>query len=383
MELPLSYIEISKQNILHNFSVIRAFIHPDTKIACVIKANAYGHGQNEVAKILEPVADYFQVDDLAELRLLRTVSNKPTLVFGYVAKQELEEALTLHGILTIYDTERLQQIDTISKKVGTHAKVHIKIDSFLGRQGLLIEDIEPFLRVLKPYRYIDVDGIYAHFANIEDTSDFSHAQKQIDGLDKALDICKTCGYTNIKHHISATSGILVYEKDTGKNHIVRLGIGLYGMWPSEKIQKKYQRSTFTFKPALRWVTHIAQVKILPKNYSIGYGLTYITKAITKIAIVPQGYSDGYDRGLSNNGVVLINGIRCNILGRITMNMFMVDVTNIKNVKAEDEVVLLGSQQQACMSAEEIANQINTINYEVTTRISPLLPRITVPHFPNS
>lgn len=377
MTLPLSYIEISKQNILHNFSIIRSFVHPDTKIACVVKANAYGHGQNEIASILEPVADYFQVDDLQELRLLRTISHKPTLVFGYVAKQELEEALGLHGILTVYDEERLTLIDSISQKLNTTAKVHIKIDSFLGRQGLLLKDIEPYIHIIKRYKHITIDGIYTHFANIEDTSDFSHAQKQIDGFDTAIQLFAKHGYTNINHHIAATSGILVHEKHLGKNQIVRLGIGLYGMWPSENLQKQYQKPTFDFKPALRWITHIAQVKMLPKKYSIGYGLTHITKKPTKIAVIPQGYSDGYDRGFSNTGVVLIHGIKCPVLGRIAMNMFVADVTKVKNVHAEDEVVLLGTQDNTTITAEELAGYCNTINYEVTTRISPLLTRITV------
>ena len=168
---------------------------------------------------------------------------------------------------------------------------------------------------------------------------------------------------------------MVYENKNGKSSLCRLGISLYGMWPSEDLRKKFETKKFKLKPVLRWVTHVAQVKVLPKNHSIGYGLTYITSRPTKIAVIPQGYSDGYDRGLSNKGEVLIQGKRCKVLGRVAMNMFVVDITNIKNIKNEDEVILLGRQGKEEITAEEIADHLETINYEITTRISSLLNRI--------
>ncbi len=375
MNPPLSYIEISAKNLIHNIRSFRSILSSQTKIAAVIKANAYGHGQNEIATIIEPYVDYFQVDDIEELRMLREVSQKETLVLGYVLKSDLEEVVKdLNGTLVIYDIERLELLDEIGKRHDKKPRVHIKIDAHLGRQGLMLEDVEDFFETAKKFEHVMIEGIYSHFANIEDTSDFSHAQKQIDSFSNAKNIAEKHGFTNLLTHQSATSGILSYEKDTNTNAIVRLGVGLYGMWPSEELHKKY-RDRIELKPVMRWISHIAQIKNLPENHSVGYGLTHITTKPTTIAIIPQGYSDGYDRGLSNNSEVLIQGSRCNVLGRVSMNMIVADISHLKNIQPEDEVVLLGKQGDEEITAEELARRLDTINYEITTRISPLLPRI--------
>jgi alanine racemase len=149
------------------------------------------------------------------------------------------------------------------------------------------------------------------------------------------------------------------------------------MWPSNDLKERMESEKFFLKPVMRWVTHIAQVKTVPENYTIGYGLTHVTERITKIAVIPQGYSDGYDRGFSNNGEVLVGGRRCAILGRVAMNMFVVDVSHLGGVKVEDKVVLLGKQGEEEITAEELADRIGTINYEITTRVCPLLERVVV------
>lgn len=370
----LSYIEISKENLLHNFNLLKSLVREDVKTIAVIKANAYGHGQNEVAQCLEETADYFQLDDLQELRLLRKVSQKPVLVLGYVTQDEMAEAIKLGGILGVYDSQQIQTLENIARQSGKKAIVHVKIDAALGRQGVLAGDVQKIIDVLKSCENIKVDGIYSHFANIEDTSDFSHAQKQIDSFKKAVEIFEKNGFENLNTHMSASSGIMAYEYKYGDSHLIRPGLSIYGMWPSEDLKNRFEKDDFKLKPVLRWVTHVAQAKTVPENYSIGYGLTYITLKPTKIAVIPQGYSDGYDRGLSNAGEVLIGGKRCKILGRVAMNMFVADVTHIEDVKAEDEVILLGKQGDEEITAEEIADRIGTINYEITTRTSSLLVR---------
>ncbi|MEI7539802.1 MAG: alanine racemase [Candidatus Saccharibacteria bacterium] len=373
---PLSYVEISKSRLLSNIEHVRSYISPNTKIAAVVKGDAYGHGQNEVAAIINNYVDYFQVDDLCELRSLRDVVSKPILVLGYIVKSEIREAIESNAIIAIYDNERLELIDQIAGELNVKAKIHIKIDACLGRQGLLATDIPDFIDECKKCENIEFDGIYSHFANIEDTDDPSHTQAQIKTFKNAVELFKSAGFDDLKTHISATSGILVYDKNLNENNIVRLGIGLYGLWPSENLKNNYLNE-LKLEPVMRWITHVAQVKVLPANYTIGYGLTYVTDKPTKVAVIPQGYSDGYDRGLSNCGEVLIRGVRCKVLGRVAMNMFVVDVSKLDQVAVEDEVVLLGWQGNESISAEELALKIDTINYEITTRISALLPRIVV------
>ncbi len=372
MQEPLSYIAISKKGLIHNVRALKRIV-PRKEVVGVIKANAYGHGQNEVAKIIEPYVDYFQVDDIEELRLLRKVSKKQTLVFGYVQESDLEEAVALHGTLAVYDVPRLHALQHIGTKRKIKIPVHIKIDAHLGRQGLLLESIPSFIREFKKAPNVVVEGIYSHFSNIEDTTNMAHAKKQVATFESATALFKDEGFSNMKTHMSATSGLLAFDTKLSTS-LVRLGIGLYGMWPSEALEKEWSGS-LELTPIMRWVSHVAQVKKIPKDFAVGYGCSYITKRPTTIAVIPQGYSDGFDRGLSNCGTVLIHGMRAPIIGRVAMNIIVADVTHIPNVRAEDEVILLGSQKKERISAEEIAKKLGTINYEITTRTSPLLPRI--------
>ena len=374
---PLSYIELSKKNLIYNFTQFKKLAKKGTKFSVAIKGNAYGHGQNEVAKILEPYVDYFQVNSVEELALLRKVSKKETLVLGYVQNIDLKRAIKYKCILSIFSIQELKQINIQAKKQNIVQKIHLPVDAYLGREGFLLKNLSKVFTEIKKSKNIKLVGMYAHFANIEDTTSFSHAEKQITEYNKAIKLADEFGFKNLQTHISATSGLLVYEKNTGIHPLIRLGIGAYGMWPSEYLQKKFEKEKFYLKPVLSWKTKIAQIKILPKGNTVGYGLTYKTTKETKVALVPQGYADGLSRALSNKGEVLIHGMRCKILGRVMMNMFVVDVSHIKNVKIESEVVILGTQGKETISAEEIAEKAGTINYEVTTRISALLPRVAI------
>ncbi|MFA6585676.1 MAG: alanine racemase [Candidatus Paceibacterota bacterium] len=375
--LPLSYIEISKDNLIHNVKVLKK-LSGRTKMIGVIKGNAYGHGQNEVAKILEPYVDCFQVNSISELELLRKVSKKKTFVLGYIQKEDLAEAIKLGCVLSIFSIEQMQNVSIMAKSLGKVQEIHVPIDAYLGREGFLLNELPKFFSELKKCKNVRLTGMYAHFANIEDTNNFTHAKKQIKKYNEAIKLAKKFGFNKLQTHISATSGLLVYESKNikNKNTFVRLGIGLYGLWPSEHIKYLY-KSKFILKPVLSLKTKITQVKILPAGHTVGYGLTYMTYEPTKIAVIPLGYADGFDRDFSNNGEVLIGGTRCKILGRIAMNMFVVDVNHLTDVKIEDEVVIIGSQEGECITAEEIAKKIDTINYEVVTRLSSLLPRVIV------
>jgi alanine racemase len=322
------------------------------------------------------MVDYFQVNSFEELKKIKNSTSKMILVFGYVGNSDLENAIKLGCILSVFDLPHLILINKIASILNKKQKVHIAIDSLLGREGIMPNEIEIFIKKLMKMKNIIVDGIYSHFANIEDTANFSYAEKQIKVYESIIKIFIKYGFNDLKTHISATSGTMVYEKNSGNNKIVRLGIGIYGLWPSLYLNKSL-KNKIILKPILSWKTHIVQVKILPIGYCIGYGLTYITNKETKIAVIPQGYADGYDRRLSNIGEVLISGTRCKVLGRVAMNMFVVDVTNLNKVKEGDEVVILGFQKSESICADEIAKKLNTINYEIVARINPLLPRIVL------
>ncbi|MDB5204622.1 MAG: Alanine racemase [Candidatus Taylorbacteria bacterium] len=376
MKNPLSYIEISKSALRNNIAQFRTLLPKGNLLVLVVKANAYGHGLKEVVKIANSFVDMFQVDDIEELREVRIVTNKRVLILGYIQNSDLEELADLNATLGVYNIETLKELERIGKKKNKKMIIHLKIDALLGRQGVLLADLKEILNTIQKSKYLILESIYSHFSNIEDTDNLEHAQNQFEYLMEAKRIVINFGFKNITHHISATSGMLSDIKNNWEGVLVRLGIGGYGLWPSEGMKKIFSKK-IKLTPVLRWVSHIAQVKVVPKDFPIGYGLTYITKRQTKIAIIPQGYSDGYDRGLSNNSFVLIKGQKCSVLGRVAMNMFVVDVSSVKDVKLEDEVILLGSQNKREITSEMLAEKLNTINYEIVARLNPLIRRVIV------
>ncbi len=370
--MSLSYLEVSVARLVANVRAMGSLLSPDTRLIAVVKGNAYGHGLEQVVPALEPHVDGFQVDDIEELRALRKLTTARALVLGYVGLADIEEAVTLNAELAIYDLARLQAISAVATKAGRNARLHLKIDAALGRQGVLPTDVGEIAAAIAGLDGLELVSAYAHFANIEDTTDLGHAQLQLELLERTVAALRLAGWPNLEIHSSATSGVMTIE--SGSN-LARVGLGLYGLYPSAALAR--QDSEAQLLPVLRWVSHLAQVKVLPPRHPVGYGLTFITPREMRIGIVPQGYADGYDRGLSNSGEVLVAGKRCAVIGRVAMNMFAIDLTPVPDAKAEDEVVLLGSQGDEEITSEELALRLGTINYEITTRISPLLPRVVV------
>jgi alanine racemase len=367
--MSLSEICIDGAALKANLSVLKTA----AKTSVVVKGNAYGHGLREVVQALDGHVDYFQVDDVEELTALRKLTQTPALVLGYVGRQDVEDAARLGCELALFDLEHLQSVGRVAREKSFKVSIHLKVDALLGRLGTLPDQIPDLLEELERWPELKLTAVYAHYANIEDTTDLTHAEAQRDLLGKVEDLLRAHG-TDAMSHISATSGLMTLEVGQPRG-LVRIGIGVYGMYPSGPLART--RQSLGLKPALAWVSHLAQVKMLPAKHPVGYGLTYVTSKPTRIGIVPQGYSDGFDRGLSNSGEVLVRGVRCPVLGRIAMNMFAVDLSLVAGAEREDEVVLIGRQGREEILAEELAAKLGTINYEITSRISPLLPRILV------
>lgn len=374
MNRPLSYLEISREALRHNISEFQKIVDGHQQLMLVVKANAYGHGLEQVIQATEDLAHVYQVDDIEELRALRQHTSRRTLVLGYIQPPDLAEALALDAELALYDTERLELLAAIATPENP-AKIHLKIDALLGRQGILPSALEPFLQQLKATPNVRLSGVYSHFSNLEDTTSHEHALAQIKEYEHAIAIIQEYSFTDFAQHLSSTAGIMVFEGSASSHNLVRLGIGLYGLYPSRQLATQYP--SIQLQPALRWVSHLAQVKDIPAGFPVGYGLTYAAPRAMRLGIVPQGYSDGFERHLSNQGTVLVDGARCPVIGRIAMNMCMVDLTSAPHAKAGSEVVLLGTQGNETISADEIADTLDTISYEVIARLNPLLPRLLV------
>lgn len=376
-----TWVEVSRSALQSNVKIFRNLVKSKTNVMAVIKSNAYGHGLKETALGVQSQVDWFGVDSLEEgIRLHQAGITKPILVLGFIRPLCIKQAVENGLSFVAYEPAILKEL----KKLSTQgllkkypAKLHLKVETGTVRQGLNGKALLDFAKSAHKIQGVRIEGIYTHFANIEDTTDHTFADLQLKRLLEEKEKLIKAGIKPEITHAGCTAAALLFA-DTHLD-MIRLGIGLYGLWSSKETQAVAQKMhlNIKFKPALTWKAIIAQIKSVPKGTAISYGLTEHVTRPSKIAILPIGYWDGYDRGLSGSGHAIIRGTRCKVVGRICMNMMMVDVTDVKGVKVQDEAVLLGSQKNEKITAEEMASKISTINYEVITRINPLIPRILI------
>ncbi len=375
----LNWVEIDRQSLLHNLRLFRRLVGKERKLLVVVKSNAYGHGMCEVSEIsLRGGADWLGVYALEEGLTLREHGfTCPILVMGYISFPNLSLAIEHDLTMGISSLDTLKALGELTKAGDLKARVHLKLETGLNRLGLQEKELSEAFTILNESPAIAVEGLYTHFANIEDTLCHDFAQKQLATFKKLSSrIISRIGSAHVMRHSACTAATLLFP-DT-YFELVRAGIGTYGMWPSKETlitALETQKHLLELRPIITWKSRIAQVKRVKPGDTIGYGRSYRVTRPARIAVIPTGYADGYDRALSNRGYVLIDGKEAPVLGRICMNMFMVDVTHIPNASLEDEVVLLGRQGKEIISADTLAELIGTINYEVTARINPLLPRV--------
>lgn len=373
----LTWAEVSRSALIHNIKVLRQQVGNKTILAPCVKANAYGHGILEISKMaLSAGADWLCVNALFEAEILRNAGIKaPIYIMGYVLKKDLEDAIRLKCRLVVYNRETIAALGRAAKKLHAKMRVHIKVETGNNRQGISVSEIFDFVEFARKFPEIEIEGLATHFANIEDTIDPSYARFQLTNFQNALAALSVRGIKiPIPHCANSAATILFPETHFS---MVRPGISVYGLWPSEEVKAvaKKRHKFISLKPVLSWKTRIAQIKEIPKGSFVGYGCTYKTKRKTRLAILPVGYYDGYDRGFSNEGHVLIRGAAAKIRGRVCMNITMADVTDIPAVRVEDPVTLLGKDGREEITAEYLADLIGTINYEITTRIHEGIPRI--------
>ena len=365
----LNWLEISKKALSDNIKTFRNLIGAGRILGVAVKGNAYGHGLVECSKIfLKAGADYLCVNDLWEAEKLRSAQIKsPLLIMGYTSLKDLKKAVELDCDLIVYNLETIEALGKLKKPVN----VHLKIETGNHRQGIEIKDLLKFIASFKKHKNLILKGVSTHFADIEDRIDHKYAIYQMAEFKKAVEMLQKNGLEPEFKHCANSAAALVLPE--AYFNFVRVGIGAYGLWPSEKT-KQAASPTLKLPPALTWKTLVAQVKDVKKGDLIGYGCTYEMSKKGRIAVLPVGYYDGYSRSLSNKGRVLIKGKFAPIVGRVCMNMIMVEVSHIRNVKLEDEVVLIGQQGNETLTAEEMADLLGTINYEVVTRINEELER---------
>jgi alanine racemase len=377
---PIERVEIAKRALVGNIGEFRRLIGPRRKFLAVVKANAYGHGLLEVAGIAVAAGvDWLGVNSVEEGTALRRAGiAAPVLVLGYAPLDSLEEAVAGNLRLTVYNRETVARLADLAARLRRTVRLHIKVETGTWRQGVDPKDLASFVRDVRRRPGLAVEGLSSHFANIEDTTKHDYPRCQLAVYRAAVRDLETGGPRIPLRHMSCTASTILFP-EPGFN-LARVGIGLYGLWPSKETYLSClldRKEPLSLEPVLSWKAGIAQIKKVPAGADIGYGCTYRTTRPTRLAVVPVGYYDGYDRGLSNTAHVLVRGRRAPVRGRVAMDFFMADVTDVPGAGLEDQVTLLGADGRERITAEDLAALAGTISYEILARINPLVPRIVV------
>ncbi len=381
----LHRVEISRAALRSN---VRAFreLAPDSRFMAVVKSNAYGHDLDRVVETLSGQVDWFGVNSLFEAQRLRRLdSTTPVLVMGVNAHDLFAQAETPPAKTTLV-VSSLAAIERL-RSLAPDTPFHLKVDTGLSRLGASGPELDACLEYLQANPELPWTGLMTHFANVEDVTDQSYAREQLTRFTAVIERARAAaGQRKLLVHAAASAPALILPE--ARLDLIRVGISLYGFWPSNETRLS-ALSQFgdmarlpKLRPALRWLTRIVHLHAIPAGAKVGYGCTYQAPADTRVATLPVGYYEGYERALSNRAHVLIHGRRAPVLGRVSMNMIVVDVGHIPEASPGDEAVLLGradpdAQAGEEVSAEDLAELTGTINYEVVTRIQAELPRVLV------
>jgi len=365
-----TWVEINLEAIAHNVRNIKELVGPAVEVMAVLKADGYGHGAARVARtVLNNGVTWLGVACLGEALALRNAGiSSPILVLGYTPVWQARDALLNDIAITVFSPEAAEGLSRAAVSLGRTAVCHIKVDTGMGRLGLLPEQVLAFVQMLHTLPGLTVDGIFTHFSSA-DEADPAYTLGQIARFDQVLAELRSNGL--VPPHVHADNSAALLRYPASHYNLVRPGIALYGLNPSAETPLPPE-----FQTALSFKSQIAQVKTLPPGSAVSYGRRFITQRPSRIAVIPVGYADGFRRAPRNWGYVLVHGHRAPIVGSVCMDQTMVDVTDIDGVTQGDEVVLIGTQGDETLSVDQVAEQLGTINYEVVSEILARVPRLT-------
>ncbi len=359
-------------------TTLRRIVSGSARSMAVVKANAYGHGLFYAAEaFLAGGADLLGVHSAAELFALRGAGiDAPVLVLGPATGQEVAKAAGPTTEFTVGSLGMLAELADIS--VASPVSIHLKVETGVNRQGITEIELGPALEILGKSRVLRLVGLSSHFADIEDTTDHDFAKQQMERFEGYRQRFAAEGYPDLVHHMSCSAASLLWDRT--HRSIARMGISAYGVWPSKETLvavRQRGRLEVDLRPAMTWKVRIAQVRTVPAGETVGYGRTWKAMTESRIAVLPVGYADGWPRALSGHGHVLIAGKRAPLVGRICMNLCMVDVTHIPQAAAGQDAVLLGRQGDEVIKPELLAEYLGTIPYEILTLPGETWQRVLV------
>ena len=353
----LSYLDINLSAIKHNFMVIKSNIDPEVKIIAVVKANAYGHGLVEVGRMAwASGSDMLAVADIEEAIQLRLNKVRaPILILGYTEPSDYHRIIEHSLQITLFNQEDIRVLSQVAADAHSPVRVHVKVDTGMRRLGIAPSQTGEFVNAIKKEPYLIFEAMYSHFA---DVSNESYSKDQIREMQSALFSLQQTGITDLPMvHMAASGAIMKYPE--AHFDAVRPGLAIYGI----------EESIIDLKPALSWRTKIVHTKRVSQGAKIGYGLTFTTKRISAIAVLPVGYADGYCRSLSNRAQVLIDGKRAKVIGRVCMNQTIIDVTGL-HIKPGMEVTLIGRSGGDNIRVQDLAKWADTNPHEIVARLNP-------------
>ena len=374
MNNSLKWIEISDKKLQHNIAEAEKRIGNNVKLTAVIKANAYGHGAATIAPILENNSrvDNFAVVNAEEAEELRNMGiSKPIIVLGYFTAYECRIIAELDIIPFIYSVSLLKELNCAAKLAGRKVRVIVKVETGMGRLGGKGETLYRILKEINRSENIEIAGFATHFAQSDSLSS-EKTEKQLETFNSFLSTHKKMLTPPAMTCSANTGGIFLYPES--HFDMVRLGIGLYGLYPSEFVKKRCENM---LQPILEYKTRIVHLQKIKRGESVSYGSTWKADRDSVIAVLPVGYADGYLRAFSNKASVLINGKSAPVRGRVCMDLTMVDVSHIDNINDATEVTLISSAPASECSAEKLAKYADTIHYEITTMLPKHIPRVVV------
>lgn len=363
----LSWVEVDLDALAINVRGLKKMIGDQVALMAVVKSDAYGHGAISVSRtaVLNG-AEYLAVSSMNEALELREAGiEEPILVLNYTPISAVRQAVRQHITLTLYDLDLARAYERTARDLGAKLQVHVKVDTGMGRMGVLKQEAMNLFRHLMNLSGLDVEGIYTHFASADEDADFT--AMQVKAFKEIVKPLRASGFNFAYVHAANSAGTLA-SKDNHFN-MVRVGLAMYGLSPSANVPVPAE-----FRPVLSWKTVVAQVKTLPRGHAVGYGRTYRTPEDERIAVLPVGFADGFRRAPKNWGEVLVHGQRAPVIGRVSMEKTTINVTHIPDVSIGDEVVLLGRQGSETILVDDVANRLGTNNYEVVTGILPRVGR---------
>jgi alanine racemase len=373
-------ISLDEAAVKNNIEVIKSIIGNATRLSAVVKANAYGHSIEHLVPLLQKHGvDHFSVFDFEEAMMVKYSSIKPVqiMIMGWISEQNLSQAIHEDLEFYVFNIERLLKTIEISKKIEKKAKIHLEVETGMNRTGVTKDEADQCLQLMeKNKEHIEFVGLCSHLAGPESYANHKRVADQIRRFGRAIKFLEKKRFKAKVNHLANSAGTILYS--AARYDLVRVGILIYGYWPSPetyiRYRQKYNLESDPLIPILSWESKIMDINEVKEGEFVGYGTSYFTNRNIKTAIIPTGYAGSFNRSLSNNGRVIVNGVRCGVVGLVNMNMIIVDITEVPDVKIGDKVVFIGSSKNIHIKASSFSQVNDKLNYEVLVNLPSNLER---------